>query len=156
MPETKIGSYDLSLEITAQPEFLSVVRTFVGCLSRELHFSDQETSQLELCIDEACANSIGAIQEVEGPVPKTRLRLEFTVGNNFLKITVQDSGKDFSQNFHKALPMSDITDRTRMRGYGLQIIKTFMDDVQYVRDPSHGNFLHLIKYFNGGREEPRA
>ena len=152
MPEERNGNHDLSLEITAQPQFLTVIRLFVGCLVKEMNFSEQEAIQLELCVDEACANSIDAIQEKEGPEPTTRLHVDFTISDEYLKISVQDIGKDFTQSFQKALPMSEKTDRTQMRGYGLQIIKTFMDDVQYIHDPSLGNTLHLIKYFNGGRE----
>lgn len=143
---------ELSIEINAHAQFLTVIRAFIGCLSKEMHFSPEESFQLEMCVDEACANSISAIQENEGTNPASKLRLDIQINSTYMQITIHDSGSDFSHHFHKAIPLSEKSDRTRMRGYGLQIIKTFMDDVQYVRDPQAGNQLHLIKYFSESQE----
>jgi serine/threonine-protein kinase RsbW len=152
MAEKKEPS-DLSIDITAQPYCLSIIRHFIGCIATELHFTPENALQLELCVDEACANSISAIHAAEGNQPQSRLHVEVHINSTFIKITVHDSGHDFMQKFKKALPLSDETDRTQKRGYGLKIIKTFMDDVQYVHEPSTGNRLHLIKYFAGIRQE---
>ncbi|MDX9755359.1 MAG: ATP-binding protein [bacterium] len=152
MSEMPHPKQDISLEITAQPQYLSVIRHFISCLAQELNFSTEEALQLEMCVDEACANSICAIHDKEGPEPKTKVKVDILIDPSSLKITIHDSGKDFSPHFQKALPIDEHTDRTQFRGYGLQIIKTFMDDVQYDRDPAAGNHLHMIKYFSESAE----
>ncbi len=137
----------IAIEIDASPQFLVVVRHVINCLAHHLGFSEKETLQLEVCIDEACSNSIQAIREMEGEQPYTKVRVELLIDSECLRVKVHDRGKDFSTKFNKAVPLTDFSDRTKMRGYGLQIIKTLMDDVQYQHQPEFGNSLQLIKYF---------
>jgi len=120
----------------------------MNCLANHLGIPEKEALQLEICIDEACANSIQAIRDIEGNNPSTKVRIEVKICVESLRITVRDKGKDFSTSFNKAVPLSDFSDRTKKRGYGLQIIKTLMDDVQYQHEPEMGNSLHLVKYFS--------
>lgn len=135
---------DLALEISANPHWLCFVRQFVNLLARNLDLTSEEALQLEMSVDEACANSIqGALDA--GTEPTGAVRIEVAIRDGTLHVIVADSGEDFSEQFHRARPMSTFTDRSRRRGYGLQIIKTFMDDVHYERDPQNGNRLHLIK-----------
>ncbi|MGI6456766.1 MAG: ATP-binding protein [bacterium] len=141
---------DLTIEFKARPEFLAVLRGFVRCFTKHLNLTPEEALQLEICVDEACANSIEHSLAHNSEPFEARIKIELHVLPDHLHLTVQDQGQDFSNHFDKALPLSDFSDRTRMRGYGLQIIKTLMDDVHYHYDPSLGNRLCLIKYFKSG------
>ena len=138
----------IAIEIAPNPQFLSLLRRFAGCLARDLGLTEEEALQLELCLDEACANSI------EGTLMRTRqfdspcIRIELSVKTDALEITIRDSGNDFTSAFQKATALHEFTDRTRKRGYGLQIIKTFMDRVQYSYDPVKGNELRFIKFLS--------
>lgn len=118
----------------------------VNSLSNDLGFSEQDAMQLEMAVDEACANSIASIQEKEGDTPETKVRLEISVQQHCLRLAIVDSGNNFREQYEKAVPFHEETDRTRERGYGLQIIKTFMDEVHYIHDPNYGNKLILTKY----------
>ncbi|MEW6236812.1 MAG: ATP-binding protein [Candidatus Omnitrophota bacterium] len=138
---------DISIEISAHLQYLALVRSFANCLAKHLNLAAEEAVQLEMCLDEACANSIEAIREVEGEHPRTKVRIDVEIKNDHFRITIHDNGKDFSRNFAEALPLCPSSDRTRTRGYGLQIIKTLMDEVHYVHDPQAGNRLHLVKFF---------
>jgi len=138
---------DITIEISAHLQYLALVRSFANCLAKHLNLSAEEAVQLEMCLDEACANSIEAIRELEGECPLTKVRIDVEIKKDHFRITVQDNGKDFSQNFREALPLCPSSDRTRKRGYGLQIIKTLMDEVHYIHDPQAGNRLHLVKFF---------
>ena len=77
---------------------------------------------------------------------KRGVRIEITLLEQGLKIAVVDRGRDFADHFEKAVPFHDGTDRTRHRGYGLQIIKTCMDEVHYSHETDRGNRLVLTKY----------
>lgn len=139
---------DIVVEFAAQPQYLALIRTFIGCFCSHLGLASEEALQLEICVDEACANSIEGIQALEGTHPKTRIRIELTLHDNGVQLSVVDQGRDFSYHFRKAAPLADYSDRTRRRGYGLQIIKTLMDDVHYSHDPGLGNRLSFVKYFS--------
>jgi len=134
---------DIVVEIAPQSNYLSLLRNVINSVANQLDMDESMVGQLEMCIDEACANSISAMNEhgIQTPV-----RLEVIVEKHCVRFTVYDSGEDFSHHFQNATPMDDETDRTKKRGYGLRIIKTFMDEVQYHHDPEEGNRLHLIKY----------
>lgn len=138
---------DIVIEIAPNARNLAILRHFIASLARDLKLSSEEALQLEMCIDEACANSIEGIRLREGDSTDSCVRIELKMESSAIHIVIQDCGQDFSQAFFKATPLHDFTDRTRNRGYGLQIIKTFMDVVDYVHDPQAGNRLYLVKYF---------
>ena len=136
---------DLTLEVPPNPTHLAVVRMMIGLIAEAMGFTETESLQLELSVDEACSNSIAAVQEMEGETAGG-VRIEITLLEQGLKIAVVDRGRDFADHFEKAVPFHDGTDRTRHRGYGLQIIKTCMDEVQYSHETDRGNRLVLTKY----------
>lgn len=136
----------LALEIAAQPEWLGMVRQFISLISTNLGLNMEDSVQLEMSVDEACANSIEGMQSLKLPEHSCRVRIEVDIDEESVSITITDQGHDFTEHFHKARPLHHETDRTRRRGYGLQIIKTFMDDVHYEHDGNKGNRLRLIKY----------
>lgn len=146
MPDRPGAPTDLALEINANSRWLHLVREFVNLLAQNLNLTQEDALQLEMCVDEACANSINAVENFQADPEKCKVRIEAVIANGSIHITIVDCGADFSDPFHRALPMTGLTDRTRKRGYGLQIIKTLMDEVRYERDPAAVNRLHLIKF----------
>lgn len=101
-------------------------------------------SDVELCVSEACTNAIkyGLSGEKEDVIS-----LYFQIHVDKLVIKVQDKGKGFNL---KNLPDPDIESLPE-RGYGLYIIRSKMDDVQYSKTEK-GNFLTMIKFFRSGRK----
>jgi serine/threonine-protein kinase RsbW len=96
-------------------------------------------SDVELCVSEACTNAIkyGSCTEREDVIS-----LYFQIHAGKLIIKVQDKGSGFNLN---NLPDPDI-ESIPDGGYGLYIIRSKMDDVQYVQTEK-GNFLTMIKSF---------
>lgn len=139
---------DISIEIAPNARNLAIVRHFTCSLAHDLKLSNEESLQLEMCVDEACSNSIDGILKREGNSANSCVRIEISLKSNAIHIVIRDCGNDFSNAFEKASPLHDFSDRLRKRGYGLQIIKTFMDIVDYVYDPQYGNTLYLVKYFS--------
>ncbi len=137
---------DIGIEITANPDMLVLIRGFANCLAEQLNLSPSDALKLELCVDEACSNSIQAIRRIEGNQPCTKVRIEVEINPDTLRIIISDGGENFNHFFQNADPLCPHTDRTKTRGYGLKIIKTFMDEVIYDHDPDLGNRLYLIKF----------
>jgi len=137
---------DVSLEIAPRLSNLALIRKIVNSLSVYMGFSEDKAMQLEMAVDEACSNSIASIQEKEGDPPQTKVRIEICFHEHCLRLAIIDGGDDFSEEFALAVPFHEHTDRTRKRGYGLQIIKTFVDEAHHVYEPSLGNKLILTKY----------
>ena len=94
---------------------------------------------VELCVSEACTNAIKYGQSTEG---EDIITLFFEIHPDRLVIKVQDKGSGFNLN---KLPEPDLKSLPD-RGYGLYIIRSKMDDVEYSQK-AEGNFLTMIKFF---------
>jgi serine/threonine-protein kinase RsbW len=105
----------------------------------ELYSDESFSRDVELCVSEAFTNALkyGRSGETEDPIT-----LYFQIFSNKLTIKVQDKGKGFNLN---ELPELDLRSLP-IRGYGLYIIRSKMDEVQY-EQKIEGNFLTMTKYF---------
>ncbi len=135
----------ITIELPARTEYLVLVRHFVCSMARYMGFEADDVNQIEIALDEACANSIRAIQQQAPARGDALLRLEFHRSSDCLDITVIDNGNSFSEHFDRQVPMDELVGRFQTSGYGLQIIKTFMDHVDYQHLPNEGNRLRLKK-----------
>jgi serine/threonine-protein kinase RsbW len=96
-------------------------------------------SDVELCVSEACTNAIKYGQSTDG---EDIITLFFEIHPDRLVIRVQDKGSGFNL---EDLPDPDLESFPE-RGYGLYIIRSKMDDVEYSQTDK-GNFLTMIKSF---------
>lgn len=147
MPCEASRTPDIALEIVPKSNYLILLRNLLNCLAQQLQLSESDTGLLEMCLDEACANSIDSMNK-HGILQPVRVEVELK--DNCVCFSVCDNGHDYSHQFHKAQPMDNMADRTKRRGYGLRIIKTLMDEVDYSHDPQRGNRLYLVKYLSQG------
>ena len=129
------------------PRKVSYLR-FATSISKQICQQVQEcredknfASDIELCVSEACTNAIKYGRSTD---PVDEISLYFRVYKDKLVIKVQDKGSGFNLN---DLPDPDIESHPD-RGYGLYIIRSKMDDVQYSQTEK-GNFLTMMKYFKG-------
>ncbi len=136
------------IEIPARLDYLVLVRHFICSYAQHVGFDLENVNKIELALDEACANSIRAIQQCEGGAPETLLRLEITQTPNAMSIIVIDNGQCFVEDFERRVSIQDMVKNFKTCGYGLQIIKSCMDDVQYEHLPQEGNRLSLTKFLS--------
>lgn len=137
----------LRLDVAADPEWLSYIRHCIEGVTAHLDCPEEDALQIEMSVDEACANSIDAMRRLAISPNEARVCVKLWVEENQLHIQVQDCANSFFDAFQRAMPISDYTDRTQRRGYGLQIIKTFMDAVHYEHCSQNGNLLFMTKQF---------
>lgn len=137
---------DIALEIKPELSHLAIIRKIISSIAQQLGFSEKEILQLEMAVDEACANSIEAILKLDCDPDTSRVRIEIVFHPDHLQLTIIDTCQDFIDHFQRAIRFDEQTDRTQKRGYGLRIIKTLMDEVHYIHDPSIGNKLIMMKY----------
>jgi len=111
----------------------------VCCEIVESHADEKFSRDVELCVSEAFTNALkyGRSGETEDPIT-----LYFQIFSNKLIIKVQDRGKGFNLDNLSELDFRSIP----ARGYGLYIIRSKMDEVQY-EQKIEGNFLTMTKYF---------
>lgn len=104
------------------------------------HFAND----VELCVSEACTNAIKHGQSVEA---EDVISLYFQTFPDKLIIKVQDKGSGFRLESRRGPDIASLSDR----GYGLYIIQSKMDNVEYVQT-AEGNFLTMTKFFKKGHK----
>lgn len=148
MPTTGQGHREdrVDLLVPSRYECLQLIRQSVTELCRRAGLTEGETAQLEMAVDEACANVIehsygGECDAAEG----AGLRVSVVPYPDRIVVEICDRGEGF--DFH-ACPVVDPARFAREgsgRGLGMHIITEFVDDVSYARDTGSGNRLRLTK-----------
>jgi anti-sigma regulatory factor (Ser/Thr protein kinase) len=110
--------------------------------ARAAGFDEQALYQIELAIDEACANVVQhAYEGVEPGDMEVCCCLE---GQDFV-VRIRDWGKTFNPD---RVPEPDVDaplEERTLGGLGLFLMKRYMDRVQFTFDPEGGNTLVMVK-----------
>lgn len=144
----------LRLELTSNPEILSVVRSAVTCLSTNLGFAEADSRALTRAVDEALANVIRhayknrAGQPIELLCRKVNERAGGKRGPA-LEIVMVDRGVSVARTKFCGRPLDEI----RPGGLGMHFIENGVDVVQYSRR-LRKNRLRLVKFLPA--QEPQS
>ncbi len=128
---------------------LGLLRDFVTAVATHLGFSPAETSQIEICVDEACANALEhAYGKNTNFLEKNQeLTIEIFFHNGELTIRVIDHGCGM-QNPEAAINSLEeylAEGRERYRGLGLYMMKKFMDRLSVRSEPGKGTIVEMTK-----------
>jgi serine/threonine-protein kinase RsbW len=139
-----------SKRILSRTDNLLEIREFVGESARAFGFSEEDTANIVLAVDEACTNIIkhayqyAANKEIEVSIfPK----------NRSFEIRIFDSGRSFNPS---TIPQPDLKEHIghhRRGGLGVYLMKRLMDKVEYNFQKGKRNEVRLIKYLSG---EPKV
>jgi len=133
------GHHVSRLVISSSPSDVKVVRRHVEQLCHTLGFSDEETFNIKLSINEAQAN---VIEHAYRGSHTGKMIVTFVSHHDQLDIIIRDFGGHESQSIKGASHLDELEGS----GLGLFLINTFMDKVQYKRMPGGGTELVLTKY----------
>lgn len=129
------------MNIKSDPANLKKVRSYIEKSAQEAGFSQLDTHNIVLAVDEACTN----IMRHSYKGDKSR-EISISIDSVPDKITIilRDFGikPDMEKIKHK--PKNKI----RQGGYGTILIKKIMDEVRYDTSPEKGTILTLVKYKN--------
>ena len=139
---------EITLEIESRLENVPLV----GLAVKEIcsHFLPGiDSHKMELCVVEACTNVIKhAYEGKEGE----RVRVLLTIFPDRVVFEVRDTGREMERRHLHAPPLnlSGVNvEELPEGGLGLQIIREFMDEVEY-RSSKEGNILIVTKIEEGG------
>lgn len=138
----------LTLTVPSSTENLALIRDFVTSVGKQARMSDVDISNLELAVDEACAN---VIEHAYGHDRTKEVTIRAIFDESEMRISVIDSGKGFDPSQVQSETLDQLINERKSGGLGMRLIKTLMDDVRYEIVPGQKNELHMTKKINSGK-----
>jgi len=137
---------------------LHLIRNVVASVSRTMGFSPEDTSLIEISVDEACTNVIrhaygdltrnAAATAGEEPI----LRVTLQPAPEGLAISIHYSGSPPPNNHGRGVSsIEEYLSRSDRHGLGSYIINHFMDEVAYKTPQGRGTILSMVKYLQPPR-----
>lgn len=140
----------LQLQTPGHGSYLAYIRAIIGDLARKVGFPDDEIAKIEMAVDEACANVVEhayeSRKEWHWNHRDPEIRLDVRAEDGRLVIEINDHGQRFDFGSYSPADIESRIQEMQPRGYGILIMRKFMDEVHYSSDDSTGNTLRLVKY----------
>lgn len=137
-----------SIQITARPAELPLVRRLVERVAEQVGFTPEQQGQLALAVDEALANVIrhGYGGACDQPIfvkltPLNGAGPEGGAQQGGLEIQIRDFGQQVALETIRSRPLDEI----RPGGLGVHIIQSVMDEVRYAWAEGGGMRLTALK-----------
>lgn len=135
----------IRISVPPDPQNLALLRGFFEVVAEQCGLTHDEALKVVMAVDEACDNSIKGQRGARSESTQ-EINVTVEVESNRLTITIMDPNTDFTALFKKPIDMGTHFQEYRTHGLGLQMIRTFMDEVEYVHRPGKGNELKMVKY----------
>ncbi len=139
----------IEVQTPGDASYLTYLRDLVSDLARQVGFPDSEIAKIEMAVGEACENVVEHAYAPEKkwqwqqPDPHIRMDIRTEAGN--LIIEIHDHGQRFDIANFRPTKIQDALAQFQTGGYGIAIIRKFMDDVQYSSNDQQGNTLRMVK-----------
>lgn len=131
-----------TLDVPSTTQNLALIREFVTRVAAQAGMSEVEVGQLELAVDEACAN---VIEHAYGDDKTKQVMIRAVFDEETLRIHVIDTGEGFDPTEVQQQDVKDLIAKRKTGGLGMRLIKTLMDEVHYEIEPGKKNELRMVK-----------
>jgi serine/threonine-protein kinase RsbW len=139
----------VTLHLPARFGYLRIARQTTLDFCARAALSEFRSAQLEMAVDEACANiiehSYGGEKTDNLPGRPAGIQLNLIQHRDRVEVEIHDFGRGFDLEGTPSVSPDQYMKDERSRGLGLYIIRNFVDDVTYERNTPAGNRLRLIK-----------
>jgi serine/threonine-protein kinase RsbW len=139
-----------TIRLLAEFSNLAVIRQFVAQAGRDAGLDKQAIPDLQLAVDEVCANVIE--HGYGGQGGEIEVTIEAIEGG--VEARVRDWGTSFDP---QAIPLPNVNaplEQRQVGGLGLYLVRNVMDDVRFAFDAKTGNTITMIKRIQPKEGEP--
>lgn len=133
----------LTVALPRESHSVPVVRRLAAQALRAFGVTDEDISDVELAITEACANVI------DHAIDSDSYEVEVELAADRCAITVIDRGGGFD-----ATMVGDQQDDAAEHGRGLTLMRALVDNVDFVDEPQVGAVVHMVKALSYDRAHP--
>jgi serine/threonine-protein kinase RsbW len=130
------------LKVKSRTENLSEIRDFVSGNARAADIPEVTVENIILAVDEACTNIIKHAYNLS---PEGEIIIKIDYDEEKFMVTIIDYGKSFEPD---RVPLPDLQKyyrEHRVGGLGMYLMKSLMDDVEYISVPGKYNQVLLSK-----------
>lgn len=138
-----------TLKVPSSTQNLALIRDFVTSVGKQARMTDPDIANLELAVDEACAN---VMEHAYGHDMTKEVTIRAVFDENEVRISVIDNGIGFDPTAVKPEPLGKLVSGRKSGGLGIRLIKTLMDEVSYEMIPGKKNELHMTKKIAAHRD----
>ena len=139
-----------SLTIRGECQYLSLIRKAVTDLANTVGFSSDDIAAIEMAVGEAAENILEHAYAQPSREWQSQcdpeIHLNIRVEDSRLIVELTDHGQKFDFTNYRPPHSHDSVSAGRTGGYGIFIMREFMDEVQYTSSDETGNTLRLVKY----------
>jgi serine/threonine-protein kinase RsbW len=146
----KKSTRKLSIHTPGHGSYLTYMRSLIADLARKVGFPDADIAKIEMSVDEACSN---VVKHAYSPKKKwvwqhrhPEIRLDVRAEADQLIIEIHDHGQRFDFSAYRPDEIDKRLHDMRTNGYGISIMRKFMDEVTYSSSDADGNTLRLVKH----------
>ncbi len=126
------------LLIDSRLEEVSRARKWLSEHASAEGFSDAEVRKLGLVVSEACVN---VIEHAYGGEPGNPIELRLIIDDASLVLKIRDFGAEFDLEAYEPPDLSE----PHEGGYGVFIVRSLMDEVEYDTSSEQGTTLTLVR-----------
>jgi serine/threonine-protein kinase RsbW len=161
--QPSIPNNTMEIEVCCQAAsgVLATLRQFAVCLARNAGFDEVQVGEIEMAVDEACANVIRHAYKHLGVSPdlggetasnddsvqeKCTIRLRASIKTDRLVLSVVDQGIGLYRMPPGVESVQEYQERGGSGGLGIYIIRQYMDEIEYHYPPESGTVLTMVKY----------
>ena len=130
----------IDLSIPMEPSMELTVSKTAESVAEFMGLDPDKTEEVKLAMVEACINAFEHSQSKD-----QRLQVDFSIGDKELTVLISDRGHGFDVSSALAKVRKRHTGGELRRGWGLELIGTFMDEVD-IESGRDGTTLTLVKY----------
>ncbi len=134
--------YLAKLRLRAVLENVPVATECVAAIARAAGLEDHLLYQIQLAVDEACAN---VVEHAYRDVESGDMELVCSMGDGTFTIRVRDWGQGFDPDGVEVPNVGAPLEERNLGGLGLFLVRQMMDSVQFTFDAERGNELVMIK-----------
>lgn len=138
---TEFGEVTVRAALENVPPILDcVART-----ARAAGFDDRAVCQIQVAVDEACANVVAHAYEAMAP---GTMQVTCSLSQVGMVIRVRDWGRSFEPEQVAEPDIQAPLEDRGLGGLGLFMIRKFMDEITFTFDPVRGNELLMVKHLH--------
>ena len=135
------------LRVKSKTENLSEIRDFVSTNAHAAGMPAATIDNIILAVDEACTNIIKHAYKLS---PQGEIIIKIDYDEEKFTITIVDYGKSFEPDRVPRPDLQKYYREHRVGGLGMYLMKSLMDDVEYISIPGEYNQVLLSKNIRGG------